>query len=93
MDPMALQSLDLVLGSFHSALRRKEDQTARYVAGIRNRDDHADQHVPQLLVPDLVRKHRNEFVDRLLRDERVEQHDFFQSSEAGEKCIRSRRAL
>jgi histidinol phosphatase-like PHP family hydrolase len=38
MDPGSLQSLDLVLGSFHSALRRKEDQTARYIAAIRNRD-------------------------------------------------------
>lgn len=38
MDRRALQSLDLVLGSFHSALRRKEDQTARYVAAIRNPD-------------------------------------------------------
>ncbi len=38
MDPGALQSLDVVLGSFHSALRRKEDQTARYVAAIRNPD-------------------------------------------------------
>jgi histidinol phosphatase-like PHP family hydrolase len=38
MDSRALLSLDLVLGSFHSALRRKEDQTARYLAAIRNRD-------------------------------------------------------
>jgi histidinol phosphatase-like PHP family hydrolase len=38
MDPAALQSLDIVLGSFHSALRRKEDQTARYLAAIRNPD-------------------------------------------------------
>ena len=38
MDSRALRSLDLVLGSFHSALRRKEDQTARYLAAIRNRD-------------------------------------------------------
>ena len=29
---------DLVLGSFHSALRRKEDQTDRYLAAIRNPD-------------------------------------------------------
>lgn len=36
MDPAALRSLDVVLGSFHSALRRKEDQTARYLAAIRN---------------------------------------------------------
>src|SRR5207253_6104558 len=32
MDPAALRSLDMVLGSFHSALRRKEDQTERYLA-------------------------------------------------------------
>lgn len=38
MDAKALQSLDLVLGSFHSALRRKEDQTARYIAAVSNRD-------------------------------------------------------
>ena len=38
MDSRALHSLDLVLGSFHSALRRKEDQTARYLAAIRNSD-------------------------------------------------------
>src|SRR5204862_4163704 len=38
MDPAALHSLDIVLGSFHSALRRKEDQTARYLAAIRNPD-------------------------------------------------------
>lgn len=38
MDPGSLQALDLVLGSFHSALRRKEDQTARYLAAIRNHD-------------------------------------------------------
>jgi len=36
MKPSALAKLDLVLGCFHSALRRSEDQTARYVAGLRN---------------------------------------------------------
>lgn len=36
MDPGALERLDLVLGSFHSQLRKKEDQTERYVAAIRN---------------------------------------------------------
>jgi len=36
MDPQALRELDLVLGSFHSALRKKEDQTARYIAALRN---------------------------------------------------------
>ena len=34
----ALARLDLVLGAFHSALRRTEDQTERYVAGLRNPD-------------------------------------------------------
>jgi histidinol phosphatase-like PHP family hydrolase len=38
MDPVALQSLDVVLGSFHSALRRKEDQTPRYLAALHNGD-------------------------------------------------------
>ncbi|MBV9618067.1 MAG: PHP domain-containing protein [Verrucomicrobia bacterium] len=36
MNPRALCSLDVVLGSFHSALRRKEDQTKRYLAALRN---------------------------------------------------------
>jgi histidinol phosphatase-like PHP family hydrolase len=36
MEPVALRSLDLVLGSFHSALRRKDDQTERYLAAVRN---------------------------------------------------------
>jgi histidinol phosphatase-like PHP family hydrolase len=36
MEPAALQSLDIVLGSFHSALRRKEYQTERYLAALRN---------------------------------------------------------
>jgi histidinol phosphatase-like PHP family hydrolase len=36
MAPAALRELDLVLGCFHSALRRKEDQTSRYLAGLRN---------------------------------------------------------
>lgn len=36
MEPGALRNLDLVLGCFHSALRRKEDQTDRYLAALRN---------------------------------------------------------
>lgn len=40
MEPDALSRLDLVLGSFHSALRLKEDQTERYLAALRNRDLH-----------------------------------------------------
>ena len=36
MDPAALARLDVVLGAFHSALRRTEDQTERYLAALRN---------------------------------------------------------
>lgn len=36
MEPDCLAGLNLVLGSFHSQLRRKEDQTDRYLAGIEN---------------------------------------------------------
>jgi histidinol phosphatase-like PHP family hydrolase len=36
MDPESLDNLDLVVGCFHSALRRKEDQTDRYLAALRN---------------------------------------------------------
>lgn len=38
MGAAALKKLDLVLGSFHSVLRTKEDQTARYLAALRNRN-------------------------------------------------------
>jgi histidinol phosphatase-like PHP family hydrolase len=38
MEPDCLAALDLVLGSFHSQLRKKEDQTDRYIAGIENPD-------------------------------------------------------
>jgi histidinol phosphatase-like PHP family hydrolase len=38
MDRASLAVLDLVLGSFHSALRLKDDQTDRYVAALRNPD-------------------------------------------------------
>src|SRR5207247_1351525 len=40
MSPDALLSLDLVLGSFHSALRLGEDQTERYIAALRNPNMH-----------------------------------------------------
>lgn len=40
MDPKALAELDLVLASFHSKLRLKEDQTERYLAAVRNPDVH-----------------------------------------------------
>lgn len=36
MDAKSLRRLDLVLGSFHSSLRTKDDQTERYLAAIRN---------------------------------------------------------
>lgn len=37
MDDEALDALDVIVGSFHSKLRIKEDQTERYVAALRNR--------------------------------------------------------
>ena len=40
MEHNSLQGLDLVLGCFHSALRKKEDQTERYLAALRNPDIH-----------------------------------------------------
>ena len=36
MSPDSLRRLDLVLSSFHSALRTTEDQTERYLAALRN---------------------------------------------------------
>jgi histidinol phosphatase-like PHP family hydrolase len=36
MSPDSLIALDLVLGSFHSALRSTDDQTGRYLAALRN---------------------------------------------------------
>jgi len=36
MDGSSLAELDIVVGCFHSALRRKEDQTERYLAALRN---------------------------------------------------------
>src|SRR5437868_14627561 len=36
MEQDCLSSLDIVLGCFHSALRKKEDQTERYLAALRN---------------------------------------------------------
>jgi len=38
MDPPSLRRLDLVLGCFHSSLRRQEDQTGRYLAALQNPD-------------------------------------------------------
>jgi histidinol phosphatase-like PHP family hydrolase len=36
LEPSALAQLDVVLGSFHSQLRKTEDQTERYLAAIAN---------------------------------------------------------
>jgi histidinol phosphatase-like PHP family hydrolase len=36
MEPAALARLDFVLGSFHSALRKTDDQTDRYLAALAN---------------------------------------------------------
>jgi histidinol phosphatase-like PHP family hydrolase len=36
MEPESLAALDVVLGSFHSSLRKTEDQTPRYLAALRN---------------------------------------------------------
>lgn len=36
MEESALTKLDIVLGCFHSSLRKKEDQTERYLAALRN---------------------------------------------------------
>jgi putative hydrolase len=36
MDAGALAELDIVIGAFHSALRRREDQTERFIAALRN---------------------------------------------------------
>jgi hypothetical protein len=40
MDSDCLRELDLVLGCFHSALRKKEEQTERYIAALRNPEVH-----------------------------------------------------
>jgi DNA polymerase (family 10) len=44
MDPVALRSLDLVLGAFHSKLRLADDQTERYLAALRNPTFHVLAH-------------------------------------------------
>jgi putative hydrolase len=36
MEPKSLETLDIVVGSFHSKLRVTEDQTERYLAALRN---------------------------------------------------------
>jgi histidinol phosphatase-like PHP family hydrolase len=44
MDPAVLAELDIVLGAFHSKLRRTEDATDRYLAALRNPDVHVLAH-------------------------------------------------
>ena len=44
MEQSALKDADLVLGSFHSKLRLKDDQTDRYIAALRNPDIHVLGH-------------------------------------------------
>lgn len=51
----ALGKLDLVLGSFHSTLRRTEDQTSRYVAALQNHNLHILGH-PQGRVYSMLRQ-------------------------------------
>ena len=36
LDPSVLEQLDIVLGSFHSQLRKTDDQTERYLAAVTN---------------------------------------------------------
>jgi putative hydrolase len=38
MDRSSLEPLDVVLGCFHSSLRKEQDQTERYVSALRNPD-------------------------------------------------------
>jgi histidinol phosphatase-like PHP family hydrolase len=44
MDHDVLGGLELVLGAFHSQLRVSEDQTSRYIAGVRNPTVHVLAH-------------------------------------------------
>lgn len=44
MEVGALAELDIVLGSFHSALRKTDDQTDRYLAALRNPSVHTLGH-------------------------------------------------
>jgi putative hydrolase len=44
MEPKCLRQLDLVLGSFHSSLRKTEEQTERYLSALRNPDVHVHGH-------------------------------------------------
>ncbi len=51
MSPASLKKLDVVLGCFHSSLRSTEDQTDRYLGGLRNPSIHILGH-PQTRVYD-----------------------------------------
>jgi DNA polymerase (family 10) len=44
MNPVALRTLDVILGAFHSKLRLTDDQTERYLAALRNPDFHVLAH-------------------------------------------------
>jgi putative hydrolase len=44
VDPRALRSLDVVLGSFHSSLRKTDDQTERYLAALAHPQLHVLAH-------------------------------------------------
>ena len=44
MEADALAKLDIVLGSFHSSLRKSDDQTVRYLAALRNPSIHTLGH-------------------------------------------------
>jgi putative hydrolase len=44
VDPKVLRSLDIVLGSFHSSLRRTDDQTDRYLAALAHPHVHVHAH-------------------------------------------------
>jgi len=44
MEPKCLRQLDLVLGSFHSSLRKTVDQTERFLSAMRNPDVHVYGH-------------------------------------------------
>ena len=44
MDPAVLAELDIVLGAFHSKLRRTDDATERYLAALRNPHVHVLAH-------------------------------------------------
>jgi DNA polymerase (family 10) len=44
LESKALRKLDIVIGAFHSSLRTRDDQTARYLAALSNPDIHILAH-------------------------------------------------